>query len=330
MNEINGSINEKFRFFNEKEADELSFKLAEYAQKAILYEAILTPKAGLVDCIDVGAHKDMNIFTFVNSSSSLYRGFYNYSKAGLLWELDLKELFKEARKIGIDVEKDMFVATRNVNTHKGINFSLGIALIATGYYINTSKKLDISNFSQKYTQNTVGDIKNYVFSFDKNDIHNILEIIKDMVEGLVERDFKDLDKKKFLTNGERLYIETGFSGIRGEVEKGFPTVMEIALPRLRFLSHMDISMERKLLDVLFHIMSVSDDSNIVFRGGLESLDFVKEQATKFIEDGGVFNDNYKQKIEQMNTVFVEKNLSPGGAADLLSLALFFAFLENLI
>lgn len=323
MNEINSSINEKV-------VEKLSFKLAEYAQKAILYEAILTPKPGLVDSIDLGAHKDMNIFTFINSSSSLYKGFYHYSKIGILWKLSLKELFKEAREIGIGVERDMFTATRNVNTHKGINFSLGIVLIATGYYINVSKKIGLSNFTVDNIQSVLETKVDDAFHFNKKDIYNILEIIKEMVAGLVERDFKDLDKKKILTNGEKLYIEKGFSGIRGEVEKGFPTVMEIALPRLRFLSDMNISMERKLLDVLFRIMSISDDSNVVFRGGLEALDFVKKQAAKFIEDKGVFNDDYKQKIEQMNTVFVEKNISPGGSADLLSVTLFFAFLENLI
>ncbi len=292
-------------------AEELSFKLAEYAQKAILYEAILTPKPGLVDSVDSGAHSDMNIYTFIDSSSNLFRGFYLYSLAGLSCKFDLKLLFKQARAIGIDVEKDMLIATDSVNTHKGINFSLGVALIAAGYYINKTKKTDFSDF-------------------DEQDTQNILEIIKDMVADLTERDFKGLDKKEILTNGERLYLETGFTGIRGEVEKGFPTVMELALPRLRALSSLDISMERKLLDVLFHIMSVSEDSNVVFRGGLKALDFVKGCSVKFIEDGGVFKADYKQKIEQMNRVFVEKNISPGGSADLLAVTLFFSFLENLI
>ena len=36
----------------------------------------------------------------------------------------------------------------------------------------------------------------------------------------------DLDKKKELTNGERMYLQYGITGIRGEAEKGYPVVFE--------------------------------------------------------------------------------------------------------
>lgn len=296
---------------NKETVEELSFKLAEYGQKAILYEAALTPKPGLVDAVDPGAHRDMNIYTFIDSCAGLFKGFYLYGRAGLLCSLDEKGLFSEARNIGIGVERDMFKATGNVNTHKGINFSLGIVLAAAGRYLKESKKTAAGNFTER-------------------DTAGIAEIVRGMTAGLVERDFKGLNKKETLTNGERLYLETGFSGIRGEVEKGFPTVVEMALPRLRFVSGLNMSTESKLLDVLFHIMKVSEDSNVVGRGGFKALDFVRGQAGEFIEGGGTFNEDYKEKIEQMNKVFIEKNISPGGSADLLSVTLFFAFLESVI
>jgi triphosphoribosyl-dephospho-CoA synthase len=151
-----------------------------------------------------------------------------------------------------------------------------------------------------------------------------------MTEGLVKNDFRDLDKKEKLTNGERIYLEKGFSGIRGEVESGFPTVLNIALPRLRFLSKSSVSKDKILLDVLFHIMSVSIDSNVVNRGGFEALEFVNEQAQKLIKDGIIYQENYQEIIEELNTVFIEKNLSPGGAADLLSVTIFFALLESIL
>lgn len=296
---------------NRKLVDELSFKLAEYAQKSILYEAILTPKPGLVDAVDSGAHKDMDIYTFIDSSTSLFKGFYSYAKLGLTCKQDEKELFVKIRNIGIIAEKDMFKATDNVNTHKGINFSLGIVIAATGYYLKDMYKEQVNNFKP-------------------DDTLQILKIVKRMTEGLVKNDFRDLDQKEKLTNGEKIYLEKGFSGIRGEVEGGFPTVFNTSLPRLRFLSNNDIKKDRLLLDVLFHIMSVSIDSNVINRGGFETLEFVNEEALKFIEDGIIYQDNYQEKIEELNNVFIEKNISPGGAADLLAITIFFAFLESIL
>jgi triphosphoribosyl-dephospho-CoA synthase len=292
-----------------KNVENLSFRFAEYAQRSILYEAVLTPKPGLVDAVDTGSHNDMDIFTFIDSSSNLFKGFYLYAKAGFLCEGSEKELFSSIRKIGIEVEKEMFKATKNINTHKGINFSMGIVLAAAGYYLR-NKHID-------------EDV--ILSSLDTSEILNTVRI---MTDGLVKRDFENIRKKEKLTYGERLYLEKGFSGIRGEAERGFPIVEQISLPRLRELKYRNMNREQKLLDVLFHIMSVSDDSNIVNRGGLEALEFVKTASREFLESGIINEDGYSEKILEMNKLFVEKNISPGGSADLLSITIFFGMLES--
>lgn len=292
-----------------KNIDKISFKFAEYAQRAILYEAVLTPKPGLVDAVNTGSHHDMDIFTFIDSSSNLFKGFYLYAKAGLECTGSEKELFSAIRKIGIQVEKDMFKATKNINTHKGINFSMGIVLAAAGYYLR-DKDID---------ENTI---------LAPSDTDEILNTVRVMTEGLVKSDFENIKKKEKLTHGERLYVEKGFSGIRGEAERGFPTVEKTSLPRLREIGHSDMSMEQKLLDVLFHLMSISDDSNIINRGGLEGLEFVKSVSKEFLMTGIIFEDGFREKIQEMNNLFVEKNISPGGSADLLSITIFFGMLES--
>ncbi|MEA5093915.1 MAG: triphosphoribosyl-dephospho-CoA synthase CitG [Sedimentibacter saalensis] len=292
-----------------KNIDKISFKFAEYAQRAILYEAVLTPKPGLVDAVNTGSHHDMDIFTFIDSSSNLFKGFYLYAKAGLECTGSEKELFSAIRKIGIQVEKDMFKATKNINTHKGINFSMGIVLAAAGYYLR-DKDID----------------ENIILA--PSDTDEILNTVRVMTEGLVKSDFENIKKKEKLTHGERLYVEKGFSGIRGEAERGFPTVEKTSLPRLREIGHSDMSMEQKLLDVLFHLMSISDDSNIINRGGLEGLEFVKSVSKEFLMTELIFEDGFREKIQEMNNLFVEKNISPGGSADLLSITIFFGMLES--
>lgn len=292
-----------------KNIDKISFKFAEYAQRAILYEAVLTPKPGLVDAVNTGSHHDMDIFTFIDSSSNLFKGFYLYAKAGLECTGSEKVLFSAIRKIGIQVEKDMFKATKNINTHKGINFSMGIVLAAAGYYLR-DKDID----------------ENIILA--PSDTDKILNTVRVMTEGLVKSDFENIKKKEKLTHGERLYVEKGFSGIRGEAERGFPTVEKTSLPRLREIGHSDMSMEQKLLDVLFHLMSISDDSNIINRGGLEGLEFVKSVSKEFLMTGIIFEDGFREKIQEMNNLFVEKDISPGGSADLLSITIFFGMLES--
>lgn len=295
---------------NPQQISKISFSLAEIAQKSILYEAILTPKPGLVDAVDSGSHKDMDIYTFIDSSSNLYKGFYLYAKNGISCDDNEQILFKNIRKIGIDIEKEMFNSTNNINTHKGINFSFGIVLAATGFYFKKNTNLKIG-------------------TLNKGDTSNILNICKNMTLDLIQNDFKNIPQNSYLTYGEKLYLKTGFTGIRGEVQNGFPTIEFIALPEIRKISSSTLKKENILHHILFKIMSVTDDSNIIKRGGFANLDFVKNISNKFLQNGGVYNNNYKEKIYEINKIFKEKNISSGGSADLLAICIYFAFLEGI-
>jgi len=50
---------------------DMAMKISNLAVKAILYEVCASPKPGLVDRENSGAHRDMDIFTFVDSSAAL-------------------------------------------------------------------------------------------------------------------------------------------------------------------------------------------------------------------------------------------------------------------
>ncbi|MEG1027199.1 MAG: citrate lyase holo-[acyl-carrier protein] synthase, partial [Oscillospiraceae bacterium] len=92
--------------------------VAQSAVKALLYEVCVTPKPGLVDRADNGAHKDMDIC-----------------------EKPLEYIFKQLRYIGRLAEDEMFKQTNGINTHKGAIFSLGIISAALGYiYANNTEK----------------------------------------------------------------------------------------------------------------------------------------------------------------------------------------------
>jgi len=285
--------------------------MARYAEEAILSEVILSPKPGLVDSLDAGAHKDMDIYTFLLSATSLYDGFYDFSKAGLLHEGTKQELFMKIRPIGMDVEKRMFEATGNINTHKGIIFSMGIVLSAAGYYLKDKSDDEIE-------------------SFNASDTEAVFLLIREMTAGLVKKDFKNLPEKTKYTHGETLFLKHGFTGIRGEAEEGYPVVRLDALPKLRQMKDSEFSFEEKLLEILLLLMSITEDSNVVSRGGIEALSYVKSQAKSFLEKGGMKNPDSREILKQMNEDFVVRNISPGGSADLLSIVIFFGKLEKII
>ena len=286
---------------------------AKLAEESILTEAVLTPKPGLVDAKDSGAHKDMDIFTFIRSAVSLREGFIDMFISGYEGSGNKKELLKSLRPKGMDIEAQMFKATKDINTHKGIIFSMGLLLAALGNYMERS-----------------GYKEERLPEFTSEDTEEIFQIIKSITEGIISSDFRNLHEKSVLTHGERLYMDYGFTGIRGEAEKGYPVLREKVLPALRDAKNVKKSYEYTLLEALMILMSEVEDSNIVSRGGMESLNYVRRSAKNFMNAGGMDNPTAMEKLHEMNHDFVERNLSPGGSADLLSLAIFLGKMENLL
>ncbi len=289
-----------------------NLNITNLALESILYEVLLSPKPGLVDAMDAGSHKDMDIFTFIKSAISLKPGFDAFYELGLHHGGTWVELMEKARIVGMKVEEEMFQATFKINTHKGVVFSMGILLAAIGY---DEKKGNLLSSNKHF--------------YTIEDTDRILLHTKEMTKGIVSQDFKNLEEKETLTHGERLYLKYGFKGIRGEAENGYPMLRDLALPKLRAI-HNELSLEDQLLEVLLTIMSKSEDSNIVARGGIDALHYVQSSSQLFLSKGGMKNPEAHRKLMEMNEEFKKRNISPGGSADLLSLAIFLGKLEGLI
>lgn len=234
------------------------------AIKSILFEVTASPKPGLVDRYNSGAHKDMDFFTFMRSSSVLYPYFYNCTKAGMDFEgNDFKELLLKMRPIGIKAEEDMFKATHGINTHKGILFSRGIIAAAAGSLFKESgeRLLDALEISRR-TQ---------------------------LISKDITKELESSHHKANLTYGEILYLKHGTKGIRGEVESGFQTVMDISLPVLEELvSEGTHCINDILIQVLLHLMKNTEDSNVLGRHNMAILNFVQEESKEALILGGCF------------------------------------------
>ena len=249
------------------------------AVDALLEEVSLHPKPGLVDKYDQGSHSDMDISTFYVSAESLKPFFEEYLRFGLTFTGSPQELFCRIREIGIRAEEAMLESTQKINTHKGANFIFGVILSAIGY----------SDFAE---------------------IDSVLELIKDMTSGIVEREL--INCKSAKTFGEFVYKEYGISGIRGEVESGLKLVKDHCLP---ILSNATETYEVNLKLCLLKLIQLNDDTNMIKRGGIEGLKLGKELSCMHYFD-------LDSHLSLMNTIFKERNLSPGGSADLLAVSIF--------
>ena len=143
------------------------------AALSLVTEARLTPKPGLVDQRNTGAHTDMDLSTFMTSATALEPLFAEYLQAG--WDQgagDAAELADTLRRIGIRAEGAMFAATDGINTHKGANFMFALVLGAAGAVLRDR-----------------GDSS---CTFDASDTARTLELVSAMGESLLGRDVRAL------------------------------------------------------------------------------------------------------------------------------------------
>ena len=133
-----------------------------------------------------------------------------------------------------------------------------------------------------------------------------------------------------VTHGEILFQKYKERGIRGEAQKGFPITGETALPLMRQYRAIGLDENRSNINVLLRIMMELKDTNVWSRGSYADVIWIQEQAEKIWKPGGVFFETGMKKIEKLNQECIRRNLSPGGAADLLAATLFLYQLEKMI
>ena len=278
---------------------EICSKISKAAVKALLYEVNVSPKPGLVDRFNTGAHKDMDIFTFIDSALELERYFYDCCHITLEnIDMDFHVLFNLLKERGIVADREMIEASSGINTHKGAIFSLGLMSSAAA----------------------MSHMKDHDFSYMK-----ICEYAGQLSESLVKRQLDEKNPKE-TTHGREIYNKYHISGIRGEAERGFPTIREHSYPFLLKLIKDGMSLNDASVNVLMKIIMNTEDTNLISRGGLDGLEFAKFSADNVLRSGGMCTESGIKEVKKMDRAFIKKNLSPGGSADLLAVTLMLYFL----
>lgn len=268
------------------------------AVKALLYEVGVTPKPGLVDRANAGAHRDMDIFTFFGSTAVLQPYFTQCAKIGMESQaMPATETFQKIRQAGMLAEGEMLRQTQGVNTHKGAIFSMGILCAAAGRLVG---------------QCPLDDKK-------------LLAECAAIAQGITQRDLQNINPQTAQTAGERLYAAHGITGIRGQAEAGFPAVMAYGLPTLRRGLELDLGIDRAGAAAMLTILAHTDDTNLIARSNRETQQAVAREISRLLEDTPY---PLKETLEDLDRAFIRANLSPGGSADLLALTWLLHFLTQ--
>ena len=264
--------------------------LGEAARDALVEEARLTPKPGLIDLANNGAHKDMDLESFCRSAQALAPYFRQAVRIGLSHSASGPAM-EALRPAGIAAEAAMLAATGGANTHKGLIYALGLLLCAMG-------------------QTLSGGGENY--------INHARQLANTGLPAELHR-----AKTAPSTHGERIYASRGVLGARGEAAAGFPHAVQ-ALEALRRYRRGASETQARLL-ALVTSMAQLTDTNLLHRGGEAGLHLVQREARRILE---LPLNRLEEALQALDRLCIERNLSPGGSADMLALALFLDRVEG--
>ena len=257
----------------------LPYIIAHLATQALQAELDTTPKPGLVDKDNNGAHRDMDYALMQRSIDTLHPYFV---KLALLGCADTLPSHTAIRDAGIEAEKAMLSATNGVNTHKGALFSMGLAVVAAAH--------------EKNTDSLQTTIKALAASFpDTNGTHG--------------------SKAKLLSKGA-----TAIKGALDNAREGYEMLFAEWLPF--YIEHRKEHDAYTLHKTLLRIMCDLDDTNVIYRTDLATAEEVKQEARALL-------DNFSETaLKDMDRHYTTRNISPGGAADMLSLTIFIGSIQT--
>ena len=258
--------------------------IAAIAVQSLMDEVHTSPKPGLVDRRNNGSHRDMDLALFEASAQALQPYFEACVRIGQNTAQMLpEETFPLLRAAGIEAEKTMLQVTGGVNTHKGAIYTLGLLCGGIGRLCCT-------------------------------DTDAILAECQAMVGSSIEADFASATGK---TAGERLYLQHGIRGIRGEAADGFPAVKNIGLPHFRQALAEGFSQNDAGVLTLLHLIAQVQDTNLYHRGGYDGALWAANAVQQLLSQ-----NPSNAMVAQLDDAFIERNLSPGGCADLLAVTYF--------
>lgn len=357
----------------------LPYIIAHLATQALQAELDTTPKPGLVDKDNNGAHRDMDHALMQLSINTLHPYFVRLALLGFADTLPSHTAIRDA---GIEAEKAMLAATNGVNTHKGALFSMGLAVVAAAYEekkaaANKEEREEERKKEEKGKERERGKERGK----EEREVSQVplespalLESLAPLerlapIESLAPLEslasppsslqltikslaatFPDTSgthgsKAKQLSNGT-----TTIKGALDNAREGYEKLFAEWLPfyNERRKSHDAHALHKTLL----RIMCDLDDTNVIYRTDFATAEQVKQEARALLDNfAEAYAAESKEKctstikecasaieekcasaellaLKDMDRRYTARNISPGGAADMLSLTVFIGSIQT--
>ena len=276
----------------------LPYIIAHLATQALQAELDTTPKPGLVDKDNNGAHRDMDYALMQRSIHTLHPYFVQLALLGFA---DTLPSHTSIRDIGIEAERAMLAATNGVNTHKGALFSMGLAVVAAAHE------------ERKIAANEEQILK------ERNGGEDVLVSLQTTIKALAAS-FPDTNgthgsKAKLLSKGT-----TAIKGALDNAREGYEMLFAEWLPF--YIERRKERDAHTLHKTLLRIMCDLDDTNVIYRTDLATAEEVKQEARALLDSFS------KAALKDMDRHYTTRNISPGGAADMLSLTIFIGSIQT--
>jgi len=263
----------------------LADHLADLAVEALIDEADLSPKPGLVDRRSNGAHPDMTLALMHASALALWPCLRNMAEAAQSSGQVGQALRATLGQLGREGEAAMLAATHGVNTHRGAIWALGLLVASTAL----DTQADACTLAARAGRIALFDDP----AMPHQDSH-----------------------------GLQVRHRYGTGGAREQAQQGFPAVIGHGLPQLQRSRAAGASEQHARLDALLAIMAVLCDTCVLWRSGPAGLAAVQQGAHAVLAEGGSATLAGRRQLRQLDQQLLHLNASPGGAADLLAACLF--------
>ena len=326
----------------------LPYIIAHLATQALQAELDTTPKPGLVDKDNNGAHRDMDYALMQLSINTLHPYFVRLAFLGFADTLPSHTVIRDA---GIEAEKAMLEATNGVNTHKGALFSMGLAVVAAAYEekkaaANKEERGKEERKEERGKEREKEEREDSLVSPESlapleslaSPLSSLQLTIKALAASFPDTSGTHGSKAKQLSNGT-----TTIKGALDNAREGYEKLFAEWLPfyNERRKSHDAHALHKTLL----RIMCDLDDTNVIYRTNVATAEEVKQEARALLasfEEAYAAQDKEKcasaieekctsaelLALKDMDRRYTERNISPGGAADMLSLTVFIGSIQT--
>ena len=261
-------------------------RIGRLACAALIQEAHLSPKPGLVDAENCGAHLDMDLALLIKSATALEPYFTRFAEQGILnADLPPVGMLSTIRAEGQKAEEAMLTATNGVNTHKGALFLLGALCYAAGYCAGNGIALLAQTVCQTASRVCAG-------------------VTRELGAG-----------------AGWAYLRYGALGARGEAEAGFPHAL-LAIYAYQNAVICGAMEDDAWLFALLRLIETLDDANVLARCGQERALELKARAGEIASHYPAGGEAFLREMRALDRDCQSWHASPGGAADLLATAMF--------